>query len=199
HRDTSLEAKLRRDAAPGDLPRHAKPVRLYFFTPRSAAASLASLSDSACLPPSWSFYASSSLATAAFTFGSSAFIFAAASRPSLITFGHELANAAPAVKASATATVVTATSFLMYCHLPLSPVGSGHCYSRSRGQVPAPRGDGNGRRSAARAWGWPSAPPPARRPTSRARGAPSRASSRGSCGWKARCRGSCRAPIGSCA
>src|SRR4030095_6054384 len=162
-----------------------KPVPRYFFTPRSAAASLASLSESACLPPSWSFCASSSLATAAFTFGSSAFIFAAASRVSLITFGHELANAALAVKASATATAVTAMSFLMCCHPPPEPVGSRQCNSLSWIGVPLAWG-GSGRRSAARASGSPSAPPPARPPRSREPAAPSRASSARPSGARAR-------------
>src|SRR5256712_516208 len=87
-----------------------------FFTPRSARASLALAIESACLPPSCSFWASSSLATAAFTLGSSAFIVAAASRPSLMIFGQELASATPLVSARLTATAVTVRSFLIWTH-----------------------------------------------------------------------------------
>src|SRR5688500_20298351 len=65
------------------------------FTPRSASASFAVFSESACLPPSCCFCASSSFAVACFTFWSSVFFLAAASRPSLMTFGHELVNAEP--------------------------------------------------------------------------------------------------------
>src|SRR5205809_5813027 len=60
----------------------------YFLTPSSASASSAVFTESACLPSLWSFCASSSLAVACFTFGSAAFIFAAASLPSLIRVGH---------------------------------------------------------------------------------------------------------------
>src|SRR2546429_6974314 len=88
-----------------------------FFTPRSASASLALASDSACLPPSCRPWASSSLATAAFTLGSFLSIFAAASRPSLMTFGQELARATPLVSARLTATAVTVRSFFMRTHL----------------------------------------------------------------------------------
>src|SRR2546422_10348452 len=87
-----------------------------FFTPRSARASLALAIEAACLPPSCSFWASSSLATAAFTLGSSAFIVAAASRPSLMIFGQELASATPLVSARLTATAVTVRSFLIWTH-----------------------------------------------------------------------------------
>src|SRR5436309_878689 len=96
---------------PGQLPN-----RYCFFTPRSARASLALAIESACLPPSCSFWASSSLATAAFTLGSSAFIVAAASRPSLMIFGQELASATPLVSARLTATAVTVRSFLIWTH-----------------------------------------------------------------------------------
>src|SRR5947207_14156663 len=89
----------------------------YFFTPRSASASLALASDSACLPPSCRLWASSSLATAPFTLGSLLSIFAAASRPSLMTFGQELARATPLVSARLTATAMTVRSFFMQTHL----------------------------------------------------------------------------------
>src|SRR5207248_9615797 len=85
----------------------------YFFTPRSASASLALARESACLPLSCRLCASLSLATAPFTLGSFWSIFAAASRPSLITFGHELASATPLVSARLTATAVTVRSFLI--------------------------------------------------------------------------------------
>src|SRR5919108_3003889 len=78
-----------------------------------SSASLALASESACLPLSCRVCASFSLATAPFTFGSFWSIFAAASRPSLITFGHELASAAPFVSARLTATAVTVRNFLI--------------------------------------------------------------------------------------
>src|SRR6267143_2926438 len=93
------------------------PSVCYFFTPRSASASLALARDSACLPPSCRPWASSSLATAPFTLGSFLSIFAAASRPSLMTFGQELARATPLVSARLTATAVTVRSFFMRTHL----------------------------------------------------------------------------------
>src|SRR5260370_15911913 len=89
----------------------------YFFPPRSARASLALASEWACLPPSCRLWASSSLATAPFTLGSFLSIFAAASRPSLMTFGQELARATPLVSARLTATAVTVRSFFMRTHL----------------------------------------------------------------------------------
>src|SRR3989442_7777641 len=114
-----------------------------FFTPRSARASLALAIESACLPPSCSFWASSSLATAAFTLGSSAFILAAASRPSLMIFGQELASATPLVSARLTATAVTVRSFLIWTH----PLGTQrNILAVNRGSpaagllLPAPRG-----------------------------------------------------------
>src|SRR6185503_3197026 len=88
----------------------------YFLTPRSARASFALAIDSECLPPSCSFCASSSFATAPFTFGSSAFILAAASRPSLMIFGQELAIAAPAVNTRLTATAIATIAFFIRCH-----------------------------------------------------------------------------------
>src|SRR3989440_12592188 len=97
-------------------PRH-RGGRCYFFTPRSASASLALAIDSACLPPSCRPWASSSLATAPFTLGSFLSIFAAASRPSLMTFGQELARATPLVRARLTATAMTFRSVFMQTHL----------------------------------------------------------------------------------
>src|SRR5262249_5449674 len=84
-----------------------------YFTPRSALASLAVAMESVCLPASWSFCASSSLASACFTLGSLAFILAAAPRPCLISTGQLLARATPLVTARPSATVVTAMSFFI--------------------------------------------------------------------------------------
>src|SRR5689334_2752193 len=102
--------RRQREAAPA--------VRDYFLMPRSDRASLALAMDSLCLPSSCSFWASSSLATAPFTFGSSAFILAAASRPSLMSFGHELAIATP-VNARLTATIIATIVFFMLWSPPL--------------------------------------------------------------------------------
>src|SRR2546427_6020357 len=146
-----------------------------FFTPRSARASLALAIESACLPPSCSFWASSSLATAAFTLGSSAFIVAAASRPSLMIFGQELASATPLVSARLTATAVTVRSFLIWTH----PLGTqrnilavnrggpaaGHPPPAPAAPPRPPPAGGRGRKSSAPAsappWAPPARPPPA--------------------------------------
>src|SRR3989449_4982353 len=139
---------------PGQLPN-----RYCFFTPRSARASLALAIESACLPPSCSFWASSSLATAAFTLGSSAFIVAAASRPSLMIFGQELASATPLVTARLTATALTVRTFLIWTH-PLETqrnilaVNRGGPAAASlspapRAPAPPPPAGGSARRSSA--------------------------------------------------
>src|SRR2546423_12027119 len=85
----------------------------YFLTPSAASASFASATDSACFPSLWSPSALSSMAVAFFTFSSFASIFAAASRPCLISVGHWNASAVPALTASAVITAVAAMSFLM--------------------------------------------------------------------------------------
>src|SRR2546422_7137126 len=157
-----------------------------FFTPRSARASLALAIESACLPPSCSFWASSSLATAAFTLGSSAFILAAASRPSLMIFGQELASATPLVSARLTATAVTVRSFLIWTH-PLETQRNILAVNRGWPAAvppppappapppPTPAG-GSARKSSAPSSASPWARRPAPPPTIPARGAPSPAS-----------------------
>src|SRR2546428_7393733 len=162
-----------------------------FFTPRSARASLALAIESACLPPSCSFWASSSLATAAFTLGSSPFILAAASRPSLMIFGQELASATPLVSARLTATAVTVRSFLIWTH-PLETqrnilaVNRGWPAAVPRPPAPParprpPPAGGRARKSSAPSLAAPlgrRATPP---PTSPPPGAPSPAALAGSC------------------
>src|SRR5262244_1658164 len=152
----------------------------YFLTPRSVSASLAFAIDSLCLPPSWSFCASSSLATAPLTFGSSAFILAAASRPSLMSLGQELASATPPVNARVTATAVATIAFFIssphVCVVALrssalaqsNPAGAASVprpEPAGRVRRPGPGGPtpvlshGSGRESAGQVWGSPSGPP----------------------------------------
>src|SRR6266536_5468648 len=88
--------------------------------PSIACASSAAFTESACLPSLWSFCASSSLAVAAFTFGSSAFIFAAASLPSLIMVGHLKANAGLPARATMATAAHRVTSFFIRSP-PLEP------------------------------------------------------------------------------
>src|SRR3990172_2770103 len=103
-----------RSAPPRSLP------EVYFFaTPSVSSAWLATLTASSCFACLWSPSASLSLASAPLTFASFAFIFAAASRPCLISFGHWNACAAPALSTSA-ATAITTVSFF----IPSPPRGA---------------------------------------------------------------------------
>src|SRR5512144_663382 len=90
--------------------------------PSRACASSALLTASACLPSLCSFWASSSLAVACFSFGSSDFIFAAASRPSLIIAGHLNASAGPAAMATIATAAHRVISFFIHSP-PLGPAG----------------------------------------------------------------------------
>src|SRR5881394_64605 len=90
--------------------------------------------------------------TAFFTFSLFASIFAAASRPCLMSVGHIIPIAVPAVNVRPTTTAVTAMSFFMRVSPPRVPGWLQH--SNLRTPVPVPRIplDGSGRRCAARAW-----------------------------------------------
>src|SRR5918996_6134197 len=125
----TYESQARKTAREARCPprRGTTSCRDYFL--RSATASLALASDSACLPPSCSFWASSSFATAALTFGSSAFILAAASRPSLMTLGQELAIATPPVNATVTATAIATIA----CFIGMSPLLRARLYGQPNG------------------------------------------------------------------